>query len=211
MRTLFDSNNQIESPMLIVQQMYDDTYTMIYPKEATPGNTLYPMPTWTMKACEKETSDCSGHGRCDDSGRCVCQQGYYGKTNVKSCDTLCEGILANDAARDVAFCKVNATFQIGGIVTAGKYDVLETAAILRLAVELINDKSDGFFDDLAPQVFLELTEDQWVCSEEGGMTGVEHLDFLVQNKTGASETVLASIIGPDCSSARYLDAHYILL
>jgi hypothetical protein len=106
---------------------------------------------------------------------------------------------------------VNTTFQIGGIVIAGKYAMLETAAILRLAVELVNDKSDGFFDDLAPQVFLELTEDQWVCSKEGGMTGMEQMDFRVQNKTGASETVLASIIGPDCSSARYFDAHYIFL
>jgi hypothetical protein len=92
-------------------------------------------------------------------------------------------------------------FQIAGIVSSG-YDERETAAILRLAVELVNDKSDGFFDDLAPQVLFELTEDEWPCSEEGGMIGMESLDLRVQNKTGASETVLASIIGPDCSLSR---------
>jgi hypothetical protein len=197
----FDANNQIEAPMIIVQQMYDDTYTMVHPHESTEGNTLYPMPTWKMKACEKETSDCSGHGRCDDTGWCVCEPGYYGKTNVKSCDTLCDGTLAKDAARGVFFCKYNATFQIGGVVTTD-YDERETAAILRLAVELVNNKSDGFFDDLAPQVFFELTEDQWECTEDGGRSGMESLDLRVQNKTGASETVLASIIGPYCSVAR---------
>jgi hypothetical protein len=198
----FDANNQIEAPMIIVQQMYDDTYTMVYPQESTPGNTLYPMPTWAMKACEKETSDCSGHGRCGEAGRCVCQPGYYGKTNVKSCDAVCEGILAEDAARGVTFCKMNATFQIGGIVTAGNYDIMEVAAMIRLAVELVNNKADGFFDDLAPQVFFELTEDEWACSDEGGRNGIEELDFRIQNRTGASETVLASIIGPDCSASR---------
>jgi hypothetical protein len=115
---------------------------------------------------------------------------------------VCEGILAEDAARDVIFCKVNATFQIGGVVSVGEYDALELAAMIRLAVELVNNKSDGFFDDLAPQVFLELTEDQWVCSEEGGAEGIERLDQLVRNATNATSTALSAVIGPPCSAGR---------
>jgi hypothetical protein len=82
--------------------------------------------------------------------------------------------------------------------------------MIRLAVELVNNKSDGFFDDLAPQVFFELTEDAWECSEEGGAEGIERLDESLQTKTNATSTVLSAIIGPPCSSGR-LVVLYLLL
>jgi hypothetical protein len=198
----FDANNQIGAPMVVIQQQRSDTSNVIYPSISEGGSVLYPMPTWSTKTCEKETSDCSGHGRCNDVGRCVCQPGYYGKTNVKSCDAVCEGILAEDAARGVTFCKLNATFQIGGVVNLNGYDSMELAAMMRLAVELVNNKADGFFDDLAPQVFFNLTEDEWVCSEEGGAEGIERLDKRVQAAANATSTVLSAIIGPPCSAGR---------
>jgi hypothetical protein len=195
----FDSNNQITADLLIVQAQHDLTYTTIYPK-FTEG--IYPMSTWTMKQCEIDTNDCSGHGRCSSDGQCICDGQYYGKINVESCDTYCSGERAYDAERRVYFCKNATTFHIGAVTIADALEETEYRALLRLAVDLINNKTDGYFDNTTAQVFFEVAEDRWECSSEKGYAFLESLDLRVQNATGSEEYGLSAVIEPDCSLVR---------
>jgi hypothetical protein len=197
----FDANHQIESDMLIVQMQKSDSSSVIYPSEAAKASFIK-LPSWKVKECERDTSDCSGRGYCDDSGRCICNPGYYGLETKNSCDAYCNGTLAEDVERKEFFCKVDTTFYVGGVVSSSDPDSPEVAAMIRLAVELVNNKADGFFDDLAPQVFFNLTEDTWACSYSDGADGISALDKEVKAIAGSSETILAAVIGPACSSAR---------
>jgi hypothetical protein len=195
----FDSNNQINAKLLIVQIQYDLTYTTVYPKYT---EAIYPIPTWKMKQCEIDTNDCSGHGRCSSDGKCICDDQYYGKINVESCDTYCDGKRAYDPERKVHFCKSATTFHIGVVTIGGRVQELEHRALLRLAVDLINNKTDGYVDNTTAQVFFEVAEDQWECSSEKAYAYLEALDLRVQNATGSAESGLSAVIEPDCSPVR---------
>jgi hypothetical protein len=195
----FDTNNQITADLKIVQAQYDLTYTTVFPKYT---EAIYPMVTWTVKRCEIDTNDCSGHGKCDSQGQCICDDQYYGKINVKSCDTYCEGERAYDSGRKVHFCKSATTFQIGAVTIADAAEESEYRALLRLAVDLINNKTDGFLDNTTAQVYFDVAEDRWECSSETGYASLEALDLRVQNATGSEDSGLYAVIEPDCSSVR---------
>lgn len=197
----FDENNQIQTPMLVVQQQKTDTFSVIYPYESALAS-YFPLPTWQVKECELNTEDCSGHGQCNENGKCVCDPGYYGGAVKTSCDTYCNGALAEDVERQEFFCKVDTTFYVGGAVSFAAVHSPELDSMLRLGVELVNNKNDGFFDDLAPQVYFNLTAAEWMCSYDGGATGIELLDTYIKQLTGSTETVIGAVIGPQCSSAR---------
>jgi hypothetical protein len=195
----FDSNNQITADLLIVQAQYDLTYSTVYPKH---NKAIYPMPTWKTKQCEIDTNDCSGHGRCSSDGKCICDDQYYGKINVESCETYCDGERAYDPGRKVHFCKSKTTFHIGAVTIADKAQEPEHRAVLRLAVDLITNKTDGYFDNTTAQVYFEVAEDRWECSSDKGHEYLEALDLRVHNMTGSSEYGLSAVIEPDCSPVR---------
>jgi hypothetical protein len=192
----FDGNNQITADLLIVQSLYDKSYTTVFPKFT---EAIYPMPTWKMKQCEIDTNDCSGHGRCSTDGQCICDDQYYGKINVASCETYCNGERAYDSGRKLHFCKSKTTLNIGAVTIAESFEEAELRAVLQLAVDLINNKTDGYFDNTTAQVFFEVAEDRWECLGEVGFASFEALDLRVQNTTGFG---LSALIGPDCSLAR---------
>jgi hypothetical protein len=195
----FDSNNQITADLLIVQSQYGLTYTTVYPKYT---ETIYPIPTWKMKQCEIDSDDCSGHGKCSSEGKCICDDQYYGKINVASCDTYCDGELACDTERGVYFCKSPVTFNIGAVTIADASEEPEYRAVLRLAADLINNKTDGYLDNTTAQVYFKIAEDRWECSGAKGNAYLESLDLRVKSVSGSSESGLAAVIEPDCSPVR---------
>ena len=42
-------------------------------------NMQFPTPLWAVRRCRHVTQFCSGHGECDDSGRCVCDDKHSGQ------------------------------------------------------------------------------------------------------------------------------------
>jgi hypothetical protein len=197
----FDSNNQVKTDMLVVQIQNDLTAGLVYPQVAPNTTFTWPLPTWSMKQCWIDTNDCAGHGYCVDGGYCVCDSPYYGKTNTKSCDAYCDGVRAFDPERKIVFCKVDTVFNIGAVTISGYVEEVEHRALLRLAADLINNKTDGFFDENTTQVLLQIAEDSWECDQEAGFYGLKALDERVQNYTGSTETALDAAVLPDCSAA----------
>ncbi len=116
----------------------------------TPETAIYPAPTWAQRDCIEATESCSSHGYCNTTGYCVCEPGYYGSINTMSCDTYCDGDIINGN------CRTNTILYIGGMVAYQYAEGDEYQANMRLAVNLINNKTDGWFDDLTSQVTFQL-------------------------------------------------------
>ena len=74
----------------------------------------YPMLTWDAINCNLLTSNCSGHGYCSSAGICVCQHGYYGESNLASCEAYCNGTYTASSSDDP--CIENTKFFIGGLI-----------------------------------------------------------------------------------------------
>jgi hypothetical protein len=81
---------------------------------------------------------------------CECDPSYYGLTDPSSCDTYCNGEVVGGA------CRGNVVLYIGGMVAYQYAEGPEYAANMRLAVELINNKTDGWFDNNTAQVVLRI-------------------------------------------------------
>ena len=109
---------------------------------------VYPAPSWATRNCEESTQHCGGHGDCVEAGaaRCHCAPGYYGMLDPISCDTLCQGELHH------GYCTESQTFFIGGTYGGNFAEHEEHVAHMRHTVALINNKTDGWFDDDMPQV-----------------------------------------------------------
>eukprot|EP00966_Prymnesium_polylepis_P276515 6388529-Prymnesium_polylepis.1 len=92
-----DANGQASSlEMTALQNMPKSQTTSARAAEANVSSLIFPMPPWPQRWCEhigpgKTFADyttsapqsglqqqCSGHGRCDASGSCVCDSGYGG-------------------------------------------------------------------------------------------------------------------------------------
>jgi hypothetical protein len=196
----YNSKNQIDASMLIVQMQDDLKHSLIFPDNITA--IIYPLETWKSKQCAADTEDCSGHGRCDSFGVCVCDTQYYGKLNPRSCDAFCDGERAYDTERKIFFCKNMTTFHVGAVTIADAAEEPEYRSVLRLAVDLVNNKTDGYFDNTTAQVYFEVAEDRWECSSEKGYAYLEALDLHVQNQTGSTDSGLFAVIEPDCSLVR---------
>jgi hypothetical protein len=139
----FDKNNMAIFDFLVVQVQQSLSYDMVIPFEA-PNTTLqYPMPSWKKKDCRYTTDSCSGHGVCSDDGVCQCEDQYYGSANLLSCDTLCVGELETDPESGLAYCKSTKVMYIGVTANSDSPDEQELLAMLRLGVELVNNKVRG--------------------------------------------------------------------
>ncbi len=66
----------------------------------------------------------------------MCEPNYFGSLNPDSCDTLCDGVVANDPDDNGKFCKSLTNFGIGGIATTDDAEEQEVFAMMRLAVSL---------------------------------------------------------------------------
>jgi hypothetical protein len=194
----FDTNNQIVVDLVVVQAMQNLKNAIVLPNATA---AIYPISSWVTKECEIATNDCSGHGRCDAEGICVCDNPYYGHVNTKSCDTYCNGVRDYDKYRGVYFCKVHTVFHIAVVTIAGTNSE-EFRSLLNLTASLVNNKTDGFFDEGSDQVHLELHHDEWECSHSSGYDGLSALNDRLRGDLGATETALSAFITPDCSSAR---------
>ncbi len=146
----FEVNNQASMDFLVVQMQYDLTYRLVLPTPEPNASVTFPMPSWASKDCEINTESCSGHGTCNELGHCVCDPQYYGKDNPLSCDSFCEGVIGYDPSGN-DFCKRNTKYYVGGVVNTEEVDYRELEAMVQLAVQLINNKTDGWFDE-TPQV-----------------------------------------------------------
>lgn len=195
----FNEDNMYGGSVLLVQVQSGALNTaMVLPYAAPNASLVYPMPTWTQKQCAFETSDCSGHGACNTEGVCVCDPPqYYGTSGSGSCETFCDGELDSDAETGASFCKEVRTFYVGGLSPLDRSDNEEISAVIKLAVELVNNNTDGFFDGDLQQVLFEIRVISIVCSEEAGYSGAEALDSWAEQKG----SLLTGIVGPYCSTA----------
>jgi hypothetical protein len=104
---------------------------IISPPEKASTSFIYPAMTWLERDCMERCV----HGDCNDMGMCACtEQGYYGL----NCDLLCNGDVRLGVCYDLR------TVYIGGMLMDARQ--AEYEAVSRLAVELVNNKTDGFFD-----------------------------------------------------------------
>jgi hypothetical protein len=123
---------------------------IVRPSAIASRTQVYPAPTWAQRSCVESTSYCDSHGQCDTSGVCQCDANYYGGVNPASCDTFCNGIIEEN------ICREDKVLYIGGMVAYQYAEGSEYRSSMNLALELINNKTDGWFDDSTPQVAREL-------------------------------------------------------
>jgi hypothetical protein len=144
-------NNQADVKMVIVQMPLDLQFELVYPTPEEGATLVYPMPSWSSKSCEFSTNSCAGHGKCNDDGNCVCDPRYYGLHDLNSCDTFCHGEISYDSDNN-EFCKNITHVNFGGVLLGFDDEERELLSMMLLAVELINNKADGWFDEYAQQV-----------------------------------------------------------
>lgn len=119
---------------------------IVQPTNVANREAVYPSPTWAQRTCVESTSQCADHGQCDTSGVCQCDPNYYGGENPASCDTYCDGLIESNV------CKEDKVLYIGGMVAYQYAEGDEYRSTMKLAVDLINNKTDGWFDDSTAQV-----------------------------------------------------------
>lgn len=136
----FSEVGQSLSEMMLVQMQPESLqFAIVWPMKYAVTEAVYPVPTWAQRDCASATSDCDGHGECDASGKCVCDFGYYGFDNLESCDTYCVGTFHPDTGA----CTRATTYYIGMLTDEQFPDMEEYRAQARLAVDMVNNKTDG--------------------------------------------------------------------
>jgi hypothetical protein len=189
----FDSNNQAVLDFRAVQMRNATYYELI-----NSTSIVYPMPSWASKQCMIDTDTCSGHGYCSEDGFCKCYPGYYDISG--KCDAFCPGEIASDG-QEKSFCKELKQIYIGALLPVGFNENLEVLSMVRLAVELVNNKTDGWFDNSTKQVEFILNVSQFTCSEDNGYKNAEALSNWAKSR---GQPTLSGMIGAYCSSSRYL-------
>lgn len=177
-------------PMLVLQMQPSLTNNIVSPERFRETEVVYPMPTWMQRECSVDTNDCSGHGSCNAEGVCICEEGYYGAINTLSCDTYCEGSID-----EYGKCLKNKIYYIGGVFAYQFAEAKEYAANLRLAAELINNKTDGWFDDTKQIEFVVRVNDS-ACDYDTARIAATWLNDWAVARGGRLE----GIIGGDCSA-----------
>ena len=195
----FDENNQVLMSLLVVQVQKTLDYKMVLPHPAPGVTIVYPMPSWNTKTCSFNTNDCAEHGVCNSDGVCICDTGYYGGENKASCDTYCYGEVVLVSSSN-SFCKNVTTYYIGGVVTTGESATSEIISVMTLAVELINNKTDGWMDAETAQVLFTINITSVEDTREAGYRAAEQLIKWVYNEYPDSH--LHGIIGAGGSLSR---------
>jgi hypothetical protein len=196
----FDHNNQAIMDFLVVQVQQDLSLERVFREPADGVNLVYPMPTWNGKDCIVNTENCSNHGYCNEDGACICGAQYYSSSaSTPSCDLYCEGELDMDTTGST-FCKTKTKFYIGGISPSGYAEENELIAMMKLGVSLVNNKTDGWFDNTTLQIEMVLRTVSGACSTDAGSNNTLTLlnDFYRYN-----ESEMSGLVGSYCSSSRY--------
>jgi ABC-type branched-subunit amino acid transport system substrate-binding protein len=155
---------------------------------------VWPAPSWKQRACQKNTAGCSSHGVCTWAGECVCDAQYFGSTTETPCDSYCFGEISASGQ-----CHYDRVFYIGGLVSTSTQYAEEIISTMRLAVELINNYTDGWFDSTR-QVTLVLRVEDSRCSMAGGEDAIKTLNDWAVN-VSAGGTTLDGVVGALCSDS----------
>lgn len=150
------------------------------------------MPPWPQRTCRIDTNNCDGHGACNAEGKCVCETSYYNATKSGSCKDFCAGEI------DEGLCLTPQHFYIGVQTTKSVNDKDEVLSMIRLTISLINNKTDGFFDDETKHVYLHAQFNDSGCNTSIARNAVEW-----QNSWAARQKhALDGVIGDHCTDAR---------
>jgi hypothetical protein len=193
----FNSIGQSASDMFVVQVMPNSQQNIeiVLPLSLAEVPVSYPVPTWLQRECQVSTDYCSSHGTCTSTGTCQCDYGYYGFTNLLSCDTYCVGTFDPETGA----CAKFTTYYVGVIVDYQFPEYLEYLSHIRLAAEMINNKSDGWFDEVV-NVHLILNVSDSGCDYEIAQQAAYKLNNWAKDRN--SNDALDGMIGGYCSSAR---------
>ena len=104
---------------------------VIYPPELATEAFEYP----ALNRWERQCQAACLNGDCTSEGICECRGLYYGPT----CDSLCNGEVIDRECFDLR------TVYVGGLLIEETFT--EYTDIMKLTVDLINNKTDGFFDE----------------------------------------------------------------
>lgn len=192
----FDERGQSVTELMVVQMQPDTLiYELVRPDKYANVDVVFPAPSWAERECTIDTSSCDGHGSCDSTGKCICDYGYYGFVNPESCDTYCTGTFHADTGA----CTRSTTYYIGFISDFQYPEYSEYIAHAQLAVQLVNNKTDGWFDDVTTDITLIINTNNSKCTQEGGYAATSGLNNWALEKSTSS---LAGLIGGYCSAAR---------
>ena len=191
----FDGNHQAMLDFLVLQlRLLNDTEVavdiIVDPPDKATASVVWPVPTWKQQECVRATQSCSSHGECDTSGTCICDAQYY--TSSIPCDTYCDG----EINEETGHCHADVVMYVGGIVDDMLGDTAEIMSTMQLAVDLINDHSDGWFDSTRQvKIVLKIVESH--CSVEGGQRAMRDL----MDWASTAGTTLFGVIGSTCSDS----------
>lgn len=129
-----------------------DKESIIYPTDKATSSFIYPALTIAQRECDITCQQ----GTCNSLGDCECQGSYYGS----SCSVLCNGEVVAGECFDVR------TVYVGGMLVDSS--VPEYMAMMRLAVVIINNKTDGFFD-FTERIKFEFLMNYTGCASDQAM------------------------------------------
>jgi hypothetical protein len=193
----FNTIGQSANDMFVIQVTPNSQQNIeiVLPTSLAEVPGYYPVPTWLQRQCQVTTNYCSSHGTCTPTGTCQCDYGYYGFNNLLSCDTYCVGTFDSETGA----CAKFTTFYVGIILDYQFPEYLEYVSHVRLAAEMINNKSDGWFDDIV-NVNLILNMSDSGCDYEIAHDAAMKLNQWAMKMN--NNNALDGMIGGYCSSAR---------
>jgi ABC-type branched-subunit amino acid transport system substrate-binding protein len=154
---------------------------------------VYPMPSWMSRECERSTQSCSGHGFCVDES-CICEANYYDSSSALKCDSKCHGVIVEGV------CRSNRDYYVGVNFYFDTSNFLELEAHARLAIELVNDKSNEWFSNITQQVTIIPRLNNSACDPDTARLALtDQENWVKQISNGTHE--LDGVIGAFCSSA----------
>ena len=192
----FNQYGQSKNDMFVVQVVpTTKEIELVLPQSYSDTHPFYPAPTWSKRQCDLDTNYCSNHGTCSSAGKCVCDYGYYGYNNVYSCDTYCIGTFDPITGG----CAKFTTYYVGALVDYQIPESTEYIAHIKLATEMVNNKTDGWFDDIL-NVHLILNVSNGGCDATIAQQSAKVLNNWA---ISISNHALDGMIGSYCSSARF--------
>lgn len=185
----FAANHIADYALSITQYTYDMESLFV----SDDSELVYPMPSWASRECERETDGCAGHGKCVDA-TCECEDHYYGSVDTKSCDTMCFGEIV------AGVCRSDHTYFVGVLLDFSSSEFVELEAHLRLAVNLVNNKTDGFLDDKLQQITIKLRVNDSACNADTSRLMLLDQEHWVYNATNGTQE-LDGVVGAYCSAS----------